>query len=171
MSFTLHRETVGDWAEVEWLFDTAFGPGRAGLSSYRLRDGVPPVAALSTLARDEFDAVVGAIRFWPVRVATAEALLLGPIAVHPTRQGEGLGELLIEDTLAEADGLGWTRVILIGDESYYRRFDFRRDLARRLSFPTPTNPDRILARELVEGSMEGVRGRVRKWAPQDDGGS
>ena len=37
--------------------------------------------------------IAGAIRYWPVRVGAAgtPALLLGPVAVHPTRQGEGLG--------------------------------------------------------------------------------
>ena len=75
--------------------DLAFAPGRAALSSYRLRDGVEPVAELCLVARDEYDALAGAIRYWPVRVGAAghAALLLGPVAVHPTRQGEGLGAL------------------------------------------------------------------------------
>ena len=89
------NETPRDSAEVELLYDLAFAPGRTALSSYRLRDGVEPVAGLSLVARDEYAALAGAIRYWPVRVgaAGAAALLLGPVAVHPTRQGEGPGAL------------------------------------------------------------------------------
>ena len=59
------------------------------------------MADLSLVARDEYDVIAGAIRYWPVRVGEAgtPALLLGPVAVHPTRQGEGLGALLIAESL------------------------------------------------------------------------
>ena len=126
--FRIRRETPHDSAEVEYLFDLAFAPGRTALSSYRLRDGVEPVAGLSLVARDDYDSLAGAIRYWPVRIgaAGAPALLLGPVAVHPTRQGEGLGALLIADSLERAAELGWTRAVLVGDEPYYRRFGFSR---------------------------------------------
>jgi predicted N-acetyltransferase YhbS len=163
--FRLLPERPDDGYEVETLLDLAFAPGREALSSYRLRDGIPPVAGLCRVARDEFDALVGAIRFWPVRVGAAgtPALLLGPVAVHPTRQGEGLGAALIGDGLERAREAGWTRVILVGDEPYYRRFGFRRETALALSFPPPTNPDRLLARALAPGAFEGVSGEVRRW--------
>jgi len=164
--FRIHRETPYDSAEVEYLFDLAFAPGRTALSSYRLRDGVGPVAELSLVARDDYDSLAGAIRYWPVRIggAGAPALLLGPVAVHPTRQGEGLGAILITDSLERAAELGWTRVVLVGDEPYYRRFGFSRETGRALDYPPPTNPDRLLARALAPGAFEGVTGMVRRWS-------
>ena len=163
--FRILREKPDDGAEVEFLFDLAFAPGRTALSSYRLRDGVPPVAELSLIARDDYDVLAGAIRYWPVRVGAAgtPALLLEPVAVHPTRQGEGLGALLIAESLERALELGWTRVILVGDEPYYRRFGFSRQAALSLDYPPPTNPDRLLARALEEGALDGVEGMVRRW--------
>ena len=157
-------ETPDDRAEVEYLFDLAFAPGRTALSSYRLRDGVEPVAALCLVARDD-DVLAGAIRYWPVRIGAAgdPALLLGPVAVHPTRQGEGLGALLIAESLHRALALGWTRVILVGDAPYYGRFGFTRAAARALDYPPPTNPDRLLARPLAPGAFDGVAGMVRSW--------
>ena len=155
----LHEETAEDWWEVEALFDLCFAPGREALSSYRLRDGVPPVARLCLVARDEFGNVSGAIRFWPVRVGGAPALLLGPVAVHPTHQGEGLGGLLIEEGLSRA--AGWERVLLVGDAPYYGRFGFRR--LDGVGMPPPTNPDRVLGRDLVPGAWEGVAGTVTPW--------
>lgn len=171
--FRLTRETPRDRDAVETLYDLAFAPGREALSSYRLREGVAPVAALCLLARDEYDAVAGAIRYWPVRIGEigTPALLLGPVAVHTTRQGEGIGALLIVETLSMAEGLGWARVLLVGDEPYYRRFGFRRELARGLDFPGPINFDRLLATELRPNSMTGVHGMVRKWEDDHESGA
>lgn len=162
--FRITPEIPDDLDEVEYLYDLAFAPGRTALSSYRLRDGVEPIAELSLVARDKYDILAGAIRFWPVLIGQEghTALLLGPVAVHPTRQGEGVGNLLISDSLERARNCGWSRVILVGDEPYYRRYGFARELAENLRFPPPTNPDRLLAKALVEGAFDDVSGMIRK---------
>ncbi len=167
--FRVLPESDRDTDEVEILLDLAFAPGRTALSSYQLREGVEPIGALSSIVRDEFDAVVAAIRYWPVRIGDAgdPALLLGPVAVHPTRQGEGLGGLLITGTLDRAAELGWSRVILVGDAPYYTRFGFTRRLTLSLDFPKPVNMERLLAKELVEGSMSKVCGMVRRWTDRN----
>jgi predicted N-acetyltransferase YhbS len=163
--FRIVTERAEDGPEVEYLFDLAFAPGRTALSSYRLREGIAPAPGLSLVARDDYDVLGGAIRFWPVRIGAAgtPALLLGPVAVHPTRQGEGLGALLIHEGLAGAREAGWSRVLLVGDEPYYRRFGFARDTALALDFPLPTNPNRLLARALEPGAWDGVAGEVARW--------
>jgi predicted N-acetyltransferase YhbS len=160
--FTLAQETEQDWWEVEALFDTCFAPGRAALSSYRLRDDVPPVAGLCVVARDEAGILGGAIRYWPVLVGDAPALLLGPVAVHPTAQGEGLGGALIRDTLERAAQQGHDRVLLVGDAPYYQRFGFSR--LDGVIMPPPTNPDRVLGLPLVEGAWRGLYGDVTRNA-------
>ena len=151
------KEQPNDWWEVEALFDQCFAPGRTALSSYRLRDGVPPVEGLCLIARDDYGAIGGAIRFWPVRVGAKEALLLGPIAVHPTRQGEGLGGLLIREGLRRAEALRWPRTMLVGDAPYYSRFGFH--CLGGVEMPPPTNPARILG----VGDWSGVTGKVTRW--------
>lgn len=155
----LHKELPDDWWEVEALYDLCFAPGRTALSSYRLRDGVEPVADMCMVARDDLGLVAGAIRYWPVIVGQAPALLLGPVAVHPTRQGEGIGALLIEGSLEHATG--WDRVLLVGDAPYYGRFGFFR--LEGIHMPPPTNPERILGRSLTEGAWEGITGKVHPW--------
>lgn len=159
--FHLAQETEQDWWEVEALYDLCFAPGREALSSYRLRDGVDRVAELSLIARDEGGILAGAIRFWPVRVAEVPALLLGPVAVHPTRQGEGLGGFLIRESLAVARELGWQRVILVGDAPYYSRFGF--SLLDHVTMPPPTNPARVLGYSLSDSAWDGVAGAVKSW--------
>jgi predicted N-acetyltransferase YhbS len=93
MDITTARERLDDWWEVEALYDTCFAPGRTALSSYRLRDGVDPIDRLCIVARDGDGQIAGAIRNWPVRVAGKEVVLLGPVAVHPVHQGEGIAAL------------------------------------------------------------------------------
>ncbi|OWY00956.1 N-acetyltransferase [Thioclava sp. IC9] len=155
----LAQETAEDWWEVEALYDLCFAPGRTALSSYRLRDGVEPVRELClTLRQDGILAAV--IRYWPVRVGYKRVLLLGPIAVHPTRQGEGLGGILMHESLSRAADLGWERVLLVGDAPYYQRFGFSK--LDEVEMPPPTNPDRVLGLELVPGAWEGVHGQVEK---------
>ncbi|AAV96291.1 N-acetyltransferase [Ruegeria pomeroyi] len=154
-------ETPDDWWEVEALYDLCFAPGRTALSSYRLRDDVPPVAGLSLVARDSDGTLAGAIRFWPVHVGDLDALLLGPVAVHPTHQGEGLGGFLIQEGLEAGREGGWARVMLVGDAPYYSRFGFAR--LEGVEMPPPTNPDRVLGLELIPGAWTGVSGRVTRW--------
>ena len=159
--FELHPETPDDWWEVEALYDLCFAPGREALSSYRLRDGVPPVRELSCVARDDDGILGGAIRYWPVQVGRADALLLGPVAVHPTRQGEGWGGFLIRSSLHLAQDSGWDRVVLVGDAPYYGRFGFEK--LDGVIMPPPTNPDRVLGLALASGAWDGVTGEVSRW--------
>lgn len=160
--FRMAAEIQDDWWEVEALYDLTFAPGREALSSYRLREGVLPVADLCLTARDKYDVLAGVIRYWPIVIGEtrAKTLLLGPVAVHPTRQGEGLGGVLMRESLALAKAIGWTRVMLVGDAPYYQRFGFAKN--PHLEFPPPVNPDRLLTLELVEGAFDGVSGAVGK---------
>jgi len=160
-------ERPDDAEEIETLLDLSFAPGRTALSSYQLREGVAPIADLCRVVRDEYDTMAAAIRYWPVRLGhdRLPGLLLGPIAVHPTRQGEGIGAALMADTLGDAERLGWTRVLLVGDEPYYRRFGFTRAAAGGLVFPPPVNPARLLGRGLAPDAMAGLAGPVTGWDP------
>lgn len=156
----LTEETPNDWWEVEALYDLCFAPGRTALSSYRLRDGVDPIRALCLVARDSDGVLAGCMRCWPVRVGGRLTVLLGPVAVHPTRQGEGLGAILVHRGLNRARQLGWARVLLVGDLPYYRRFGF--DRLPGVEMPPPTNRARVLGVALSPGAWTGVSGKVSK---------
>ncbi|WP_299964438.1 N-acetyltransferase [uncultured Roseobacter sp.] len=159
--YHLIPERAQDVYEVEALFDLSFAPGREALSSYRLRDDVAPVAALNTVARDADGILAGAVRYWPVLTGGQPSLLLGPIAVHPTRQGEGLAGQLMRHSLVAAAARGWLRVMLVGDAPYYQRFGFTR--LDHVVMPPPTNPERVLGRALAGDAWVGVTGPVTRW--------
>ena len=161
LQFEMAPETPHDYWDVEALLDLCFAPGRTALSSYRLRDGVDPVEELCLTARDPSGILAGAVRNWPVRVADLPVLLLGPIAVHPTRQGEGIAALLMWRCLELAALSDWERVMLVGDLPYYRRFGFAK--LEGVIMPPPTNPDRVLGLELQDGAWDGVKGPVCRW--------
>ena len=156
----LREETEQDRPEVEALYDLCFAPGREALSSYRLREGVARVAELCLVARDDLNILGGAIRYWPVRIGVVPVLLLGPVAVHPTRQGEGLGGYLMVDSLHRAKAAGWDRALLVGDAPYYQRFGFSK--LSGVIMPPPTNPERVLGLALRPGAWEGLVGAVER---------
>ena len=156
--FELYNEKKEDYWDVEALFDLCFTPSRFALSSYRLREGYSPINDLCLIAKSDEDLLVGAIRYWPAEIDKKRILFLGPIAVHPTYQGEGLGAALILNSIKRARELNWKRVLMVGDEIYYRRFGFRK--MDGIIFPPPTNPDRILGMELEDFSWQGVLGKV-----------
>ena len=172
--YSLSPETDADTPEVEALLDLCFAPGRTALSSYRLREDVAPVRELCLTLRSGGDAgddggpgvLLAAIRYWPVRVAGQKVLLLGPVAVHPTAQGEGLGGLLMRESLSLAADMGWQRVMLVGDLPYYSRFGFSRLVG--VEMPPPTNPDRVLGLELEPGAWVDLRGAVTRETASGD---
>lgn len=159
--YDVEQEKPADVWEVEALYDLCFAPGREALSSYRLREGVDRIPELSLVARDKDAILAGAIRYWPVLVDGQRALLLGPVAVHPTRQGEGLGDILIRTSLNLARSAGWERVILVGDLPFYTRFGFA--VLPNVDMPAPSNPQRVLGASLRDGAWDGCVGQVCKY--------
>jgi predicted N-acetyltransferase YhbS len=145
---------------IEALVDLDFGPERFRKTAYRLRDGLDPVESLGLVAL-EGDRLVGTIRFWEVSISDeTPALLLGPLAIHPDRQGQGIGHALMNQSLDKAHKMGWKAVLLVGDAPYYTRFGFRRDLAKNLTLPGPVDPARFLGLELEPGALNNVNGLV-----------
>lgn len=160
--FTIMPEAAADAAEVDSLLDQCFGLGRRTKTTYRLREGERPVAGLSFVARDVDSRLVGAISFWRVLIGEAgtPALLLGPLAVTPQRQGIGIGRALMAAGLGGARARGERLVILVGDEPYYGRVGFRRVPKDRLLLPGPVDAERLLYLELEPGAIEMASGLV-----------
>ena len=140
-----------DRGDVEALLDAAFGADRHGRTAYRLRDGLRPIAALS-LAALEGDLLVGSIQCWPIelaadRGATVPLTLVGPVAVHPERQGIGIGRALMHRVIDLAPTLGGEALLLIGDPDYYDTlFGFSANATGGWRVPGPVERYRLLAR-------------------------
>ena len=158
----LELEKLEDFSGVEDLYDTCFSPSRKVLSSYRLRENVKPIGKLCYLTKNETGSILSAVRYWPIKIQSFKLLLLGPLAVHPTIQAEGHGNHIVNETLTRAEKFGWQAVILIGDLSYYRQFNFV--IAKSIEFPLPTNPERTLIKSLNDFDISLIKGKVERWS-------
>ena len=149
-----------DHVAIEHLLDLSFGSDRHTKTSYRLREGNEAVPGLSLVVRDPGAGIAGTISFWPLCVGERQspALLLGPLAVHPDRQGLGIGLLLMRVGLGRAKALGHELALLVGDEPYYAKVGFKKLPAERVSLPGPVDPGRFLFLELQPGALAGVSG-------------
>lgn len=146
----------------EELLDRCFGETRYRKTSEKLRRGRLPAPGLAFSLLDGAR-VVGTLRLWHIKAGSAgPALLLGPIAVEPARQGNGYGVALMQHSLAAARGLGHGIVILVGDAGYYEKFGFTRTAAQALDLPGPVDPQRFLGLELAPGALDGVAGTIGK---------
>lgn len=56
-----------------------------------------------------------------------KAGLLGPVAVAPQHQRQGIGGALIREGLARLQNTGFRQVLVLGDPAYYSRFGFAPD--------------------------------------------
>jgi predicted N-acetyltransferase YhbS len=155
----LGQEAPGEAGAREMLLDRAMGPERRMKASELVREGRRPATGLSLVARER-SAVVGSVRLWHVDAGGKPALLLGPLAVDPARQGEGIGSRLMRLALDKARRAGHGAVILVGDPEYYGRFGFKAALASGLAMPGTVEARRFLALELVPGALAGAAGPV-----------
>lgn len=85
------------------------------------------------------DRVVGHVILSRMEVSgdgrTYRALGLGPVAVLPELQRQGIGSALIKRALERAEALGEELVFLVGEPEYYRRFGFSTEAAAPFASP------------------------------------
>ena len=81
------------------------------------------------------ETIIGHIAFSPVAITGQREgwFGLGPVAVAPQRQGQGIGTQLIETGLDRLRTNGATGCVVLGEPGYYARFGF--DAAMRAQLP------------------------------------
>lgn len=154
---TIRDEIAADIPAREALLDRCLGERRTAKSSERLREGRLPAEGLALTAERD-GVVVATVRLWHVEAGGKAALLLGPLAVAPELQGEGLGRAMMREAIWRAACRGHGAVLLVGDAAYYERFGFSGDLTRDLAMPGPVERERFLGLELRDGALTGASG-------------
>lgn len=136
---------------VEALLDRAFEPGRRTRTAYRVREGVEAIPALSFAALLDDGRLAGTIQCWPVALSRDSGermpmVMVGPVAVEPDLQQEGIGRALMARMLEAARDTGAGTMMLIGDPEYYGRFfGFSAEHTGRWRLPGPFDQRRLLA--------------------------
>lgn len=171
MTFEIVNERAHDAALIDPLLDRTFGPDRRAKTVYRLRQGRPPLAALSFVAVDPDGGLLGCLRFWPIRISRTPAILLGPLAVEPALQGRGIGRALVGHGLAQARRQDRGICLVVGEPAYYAPYGFAAAPAAGPVLPGPVEPRRFLAAALIPDALDGVSGPVSPGAPGSANGS
>jgi predicted N-acetyltransferase YhbS len=159
---SVDETTLADADAIETLLDLSFGLSRRTKSSYRLREGNTAIPGLSLVVRDAEFGLSGTISFWPLKIGEAgvDALLLGPLAVHPARQNLGIGLALMREGVARAKRRGHKLMLLVGDAPYYARVGFQKLPENQLLMPGAVDADRFLYLELEKGALDPAHGLV-----------
>ncbi len=120
MLIEIREEHPDDVAAVRDLNRRAFGQDQESNIVDALRANG---AALLSLVATVNDQVVGHIMYSPR--GNVMGVALGPMAVLPERQRQGIGSKLIEAGNRKLKNAGCPFIIVVGHANYYPRFGFR----------------------------------------------
>lgn len=160
IDFEILPQRPQDPDHFDSLLDRTFGAGRLAKTVYRLRAGVADLADLRFVAVDPGGRLLASLRYWPILIEAAPAILLGPLAVEPVLQGRGMGKALVRQGLNQARRLGHRICVVVGEPEYYGPFGFTNAPAAGLVLPGPVDPRRFQVLELKPGALEGLRGTI-----------
>lgn len=125
---TIRDERPEDIRAIYDLTKRAFGPMPfAGGNEQDLIDKARDAGALSISLVAEIDSrIVGHVAFTPATAThnTPGWFGLGPVAVEPSMQRQGIGQRLINEGLRRLRQWKATGCIVVGDPNYYQRFGF-----------------------------------------------
>ena len=111
--------------------------GRTSASGPERGDHPAWLPALSLVAVTPAGEVIGHVLGSRGHVGRDPVLAVGPLAVRPDRQQNGVGSALMHAILGAADALGEPLAALLGDPGYYRRFGFELSTVYQITPPRP----------------------------------
>jgi putative acetyltransferase len=172
MMMRIRLEGSGDIEAIHEVETTAFGRDLEADLVDRLRENVG--VTLSLVAEVE-GKIVGHILFSPVTVEDGEEVFatmsLGPVAVLPEKQNQGIGSALVREGLDHLREMGHELIFLVGHPTYYPRFGFVPAMAQGFdcAYTQPDSPNaHFMVVELRQGALTGKRGFMR-YRPEFEG--
>ncbi len=168
VNIDIREERPSDHGSVRELNVKAFPTDAEARLVDLLREDTRPLISLVAVADGR---VAGHILFSPVRVEKAPrsalVLGLGPMAVTPERQRQGIGGRLVREGLERCRGLQAAAVVVLGHLEYYPRFGFQPARPAGLYFRAPEMDPYFFVLELEPGALGALSGEVRYPPPFD----
>jgi putative acetyltransferase len=147
----IRSEILGDETAISRVVTAAFLEAEhSGGNEAKIVEALREAASLTvSLVATENERVVGHVAFSPVTVDDRSDgwFGLGPVAVVPDRQCDGIGSGLVEAGLAQLRARGCRGCVVLGDPAYYRRFGFTADPDLRLAGVRAEYFQRLLFKE------------------------
>jgi len=120
--------------------------------------------SLSLVAK-EGGQIVGHIAFSPVKITNnpndCPILGLGPMAVVPEYQKQGIGGRLIRAGLKQCQSGGFHAVFVLGHPSYYSKFGFVPSFPFDIAWEIECPKEAFMVRELEDGVLTTLSGKVK----------
>lgn len=127
----------------------------------RLRPVVKPLVSLVAMADQQ---LVGHILFTPAQIDGSHqrlAMGIGPMAVHPERQRQGIGSRLLQVGIDACRIAAIELLFVVGEPAFYQRFGFRLAEPLGLRFHHDTSPHPLLVTAIRPAMLGGLRGVVQ----------
>jgi putative acetyltransferase len=159
----IREERREDWEGVYVVNEAAFGrPDEAALVE-RLREGNGVVLSLVGVVDGR---IIAHVLFSPVVLEmeggkTAEGVGLGPVAVLPEFQGQGLGSRLIRAGIEQCRAAGQGFMMVLGHSDYYPRFGFRPSVEFGIRSQWDVPDEVFMVMELKEGALYNKPGLIK----------
>jgi putative acetyltransferase len=155
-------ESVGEEAAIHHVNAQAFARQNEADLVDALRDSGEFIISMVALHDGQ---IVGHVLFSPVRIESddtvKQAIALGPLAVLPDYQRQGIGLQLIEHGLQACKDNGFTIAIVLGHPTLYPRFGFVPAKPLGIQWEHDVPEDVFMVMPLADNALAGVTGVVK----------
>jgi predicted N-acetyltransferase YhbS len=160
-TLTIRQEVPSDTPAITWVNDLAFDRPNEGQLVRKLRKLADFEPRLSLVCEHD-SKIKGHILLFPIKIkgnnGNFQSLSLGPIAVVPDHQKQGIGGSLIREGHTAAVELGYNSVVLLGHPTYYPRFGYKPASLWNLTNPWGIHNEAFMAVELEKDALKEISG-------------
>ena len=176
MQPAIRPEQPEDYAAIAEVVATAFGSPIEARLVEAIRAVPEYIAELALLAEVEGE-VAGHVMISGATVHDRDRVhavgTLSPLAVAPSRHGQGIGSALVREVIRRADERGLPLILLEGDPRYYVRFGFEHSVPHgiRINLPewAPSEAGQVLRLRNYDPSIRGEVAYSSAFDMLDDG--
>ena len=155
----IRPETPADDDAIRRVVNDAFGATIEGdlVAAIRASDRFVPDLSLVAVSGDQ---ILGHVISSYVDVETKRVLQVGPLAVAPSNQRQGVGSALMRETIRIADERGEPLLLIEGNPAYYGRFGFTRADEHGIEAPPEALAAKYFMLRPLEAYDASLRGRA-----------